>query len=432
MTFAKKVQSAIVAAVAGAAMASTAQAAPETIDVLVLYQPEVSQTTNGRDINARIVSYIEYNNQAYINSGVNLRLRLVAAKPISKGWTYVNSENLDALRRNGEVAAMREQYGADVVSVLNLRQPMQGGYVCGIGYVPSGTSNGQLYSNAESLAFNLVGVDCGYSTFAHEIGHNLALGHSAAQNTGGGIWNWARGHGVYGSFSTIMAYPQSYGTSNQLQRFSNPNIRTCENQPCGVSRNQSNGADAVGNLNALATQLAAFRPTKTTGGTDGGGSDGGGTPTTPTPPATGYTATFEQTTDGWQTYMGGNVARVQTAYAGSYSLRSSSRTAWYSGPGLNVRGVLKTGQDYTFKAQVGLTGYGSSTNSELWAYIVDDRGARWEKLISKAANAGYWNALEGNFKLNTTGNVTQLRLHVFGPSPSYTMYLDAVSITPVN
>ena len=428
MNFAKKMQFGLLGAVTAVAMASTAQAAPEVIDTLVLYQPEVSQTTNGRDINARIVSYIEYTNQAYINSGVNLRLRLVAAKPINKRWTYVNSENLGALRGDREVASMREQYGADVVSVINLRQPMQGGYVCGIGYVPPGSSNGQLASNAESLAFNLVGVDCGYSTFAHEVGHNMALGHSAAQDTGGGIWTWARGHGVYGSFSTIMAYPQSYGTSNQLQRFSNPSQRACENQPCGVARNAANGADAVGNLNALATQLSAFRPTKV----GGGGTPGPTDPTDPTDPTTptGYRATFEQNNDGWQTYMGGTVSRVQTAYEGNYSLESTRRTSWYSGPGLNVRGLLQPGRDYSFKAQVGLSGYGSSTNNELWAYIVDDRGARWEKLISRSGNAGYWNALEGNFRLNTSGNVSQLRLHVFGPSSTYTLYLDNVTITP--
>ena len=237
-------------------------ASAATIDVLVLYTPEAQTTTNGQDMSARIASYIAYANRAYSNSDVDMQLRAVHSAQLEGNYTYVTEGNLDSLRTNTQVQALRRDVGADMVVLLNLAQEVQGGYVCGIGYVPPGDPNsGQFYSYASSAAYSLVAINCGLSTFAHELGHNMGLGHSYRQNSGGGIWNWARGYGVDGLFSTIMAYPQSFGTRNQLQQFANPRQTQCGGVACGVDASRSDGADAALNLNRLGTQLANFVPT---------------------------------------------------------------------------------------------------------------------------------------------------------------------------
>ena len=71
----KKVQ--WLSALALALTAHSAQANPETVDIMVLYTKDAQSLPNGRDIDARIASYIEYTNTAYAKSGVNIRLRLV-------------------------------------------------------------------------------------------------------------------------------------------------------------------------------------------------------------------------------------------------------------------------------------------------------------------------------------------------------------------
>ena len=63
-------------ALALAMAAHSAQANPQIVDIMVLYTKDAQALPNGRDIDARIASYIEYANNAYAKSGANLRLRL--------------------------------------------------------------------------------------------------------------------------------------------------------------------------------------------------------------------------------------------------------------------------------------------------------------------------------------------------------------------
>ncbi|TRX75243.1 carbohydrate-binding protein [Pseudomonas mangiferae] len=272
------------------AAALDAQAAPQTVDVLVLYTADAVAHRNGRDIDARIASYIEFANRAYEKSGVDLRMRLVHKQLLD--WTQyrdVTSANLDRFKDDANVLRLREQYGADVVSLINLSADAGGGmFTCGIGYMGSAAKNsGTFYAWSKDMAFNLVGVDCGLNTFAHEAGHNMGLRHSFEQDqsegyyrTGGanshsGTYEWSRGYGVYGKFSTIMAYPHVYGAPVQAPFFSNPALTAadCANQACG----EAGKADAVRALNAMAAQIAAYRPTKVA-------QPNPGQPTPPTPP----------------------------------------------------------------------------------------------------------------------------------------------------
>ncbi|MFP9019666.1 zinc-dependent metalloprotease family protein, partial [Pseudomonas aeruginosa] len=272
------------------AVASAAQAAPKTVDIMVLYTTAATQTANGRDIDARIASYIEFANTAYEKSGVNLRLRLVHKQRLDwADYPTVTGANLDRFMRDPQVQRLREQYGADLVSLVNRSQNSGNGYItCGIGYMGSGDKNsGRFHSNAKDIAYNLTGVDCGLNTFAHEAGHNMGLRHSYEQDlessyydpryAHSGTYEWSRGYGVQGRFATVMAYPHAFGTNKQAPFFANPRLvnAECANQPCGREEH----ADAVRALNSMATQIADFRPTKVPGTLNPG--SGGDTPTPP-------------------------------------------------------------------------------------------------------------------------------------------------------
>lgn len=204
-------------------------------------------------------------------------------------YPTVTGANLDRFMRDPQVQRLREQYGADLVSLVNRSQNSGNGYItCGIGYMGSGDKNsGRFHGNAKDIAYNLTGVDCGLNTFAHEAGHNMGLRHSYEQDlessyydpryAHSGTYEWSRGYGVQGRFATVMAYPHAFGTNKQAPFFANPRLvnAECANQPCGREEH----ADAVRALNSMATQIADFRPTKVPGTLNPG--SGGDTPTPP-------------------------------------------------------------------------------------------------------------------------------------------------------
>lgn len=408
----------------------------EVIDVLVLYTPEAQQSRNGADIDARISSYITYSNDAYSNAQVDMQLRLVGSALLDAPYDYVNEANLDSLRRNSTVANLRRERGADAVVLLNLRQEVSNGYICGIGYVPSGNSgSGQLYSNASSVAYSLVGIDCGVNTFTHEVGHNMSLGHSYVQGSTGGVWPWARGHGVQGLFSTVMAYPHAYGTYRQLPVFSNPRINSCEGQACGVDQAQNNGADAAANLTALAPQIAGFMPTVQV--IDDGDDDD--TPPSDTPcekePVAGnllVNGEFDSM-DGWQSGFGLSslsITALPTNGTGCLdnALVVGNRTQYYSSAYQSTRGKLTVGNSYQFNGKFGIAN-GSRETIRVALRIRSSWGSRYAYLDPISVTANELTSFQQSFTLSS-GDVDGLL--IYGPSPGVDIVMDRLSIVPLN
>ncbi len=217
-----------------------------TIDVLVLYVPTVTNPE------VRAASMEQYANTALANSQSELRFHVVKVLPFDIPNAKTDEVTLDALLNNAQVATLRSQWGADLVSYITPTGPY-----CGVAYLsPGSSSTGHLYAYAKTLGFSVVGHSC-TSSFAHELGHNLSLGHSLKQHSPGSVYAWGRGYGVDNQFVTVMAYTSAFSAS-RVQYFSNPNINACRGFPCGIPRTRADGADGVGAMAVTGPQIAQW------------------------------------------------------------------------------------------------------------------------------------------------------------------------------
>lgn len=219
--------------------------APQVIDVLVAWTPAARTAVS--DIHATIQLAVAESNQSYVNSGVNIQLRLVDSFELSyseSGKSY--STILNDFVNNATVQGRRNSSGADLSAmIIN-----QSDY-CGMA---------DAIMASASTAFAVVHYSCatGYYSFAHELGHLQGARHDPANDPTS--TPFAYGHGyqqtaVNPHWRTIMAYDCAGGCP-RLQYWANPNV-TYNGLPMG---NTSVSHDARV-LNETAATVAAFRST---------------------------------------------------------------------------------------------------------------------------------------------------------------------------
>jgi len=236
-----------------AGMVISGSVAAATIDVMVLYtQPAANAVSN---IDTKINQYISHANRIYRNNAIDLKLNIVGRQSgaASSSNLVPSEDDLNLVTFNSGVNNARDNVNADMVVLLGKAERLPNGSVCGIGWVGQG-SRGKLNNSAKARMYSVTAVDCAATTFVHELGHNMGLGHSAKQGSVGGVFKDGIGHGVNNSFSTIMAYPQAFGRASRLDYFSDPDWNGCNGLPCGV-KNVSNSYRAV---KAVMDQIAAY------------------------------------------------------------------------------------------------------------------------------------------------------------------------------
>ena len=269
--------------------ASAAQAAasgPVVIDVMVAYTPGFVTEWNGQSpALARIQYLVDLTNTAYVNSGVNQQIRLVNTVQVNYPDNTANQNALDDITGIDEhgnpvtipaslqsIAGLRVQYGADLVTLMRgFDDTTQGN--CGVGWL-IGANQAQITQQSNIYGYNVVsdGTSNGYycldTTFAHELGHNMGDAHDRADSKDpdgaplSGAYTYSYGYlgtGTGGSFATIMAYGAT--GDSFLEVFSNPNISTCLNSPCGVADSSPSSADNAHSMNNTALAIASFEPT---------------------------------------------------------------------------------------------------------------------------------------------------------------------------
>lgn len=261
---AKKAEAALTAKqTASATVSGTAAQTNTIVDLMVLYTT-VNQTASYAK--QRIQYLVDLSNQAYKDSGINMRLRLVHTRQTSYVENNANSQALYDLATDkgafAGTAALRNQYGADLVVLFRPLYAQTAGS-CGTTYV--GFANG---SNANaSLGFGTIGDGyskdtlpnyyCGNHTFTHEIGHNLGNVHDREYSSFAGKFDYSYAWGINGQFGTIMSY---YGPSVML--FSSPSLPTqCAGTPCGYAEGTANASDQTRTINYTAPMVATYKPT---------------------------------------------------------------------------------------------------------------------------------------------------------------------------
>lgn len=247
---------------AAAATGSVTTAAATTntvVDVLVVYTSTARTKQGGTNaMNALIAMGVDLANQAYTNSNIAMRLRLVRTAEIAYAETGDISTDLSRLQRTNDgfmdtVHQLRDQSKADLVALI----VDNGGAYCGIAYV---MANGPRASFAP-YAFSVTDRDCvSNSTLTHEMGHNMGDAHDRASG-GTGVYPYSYGYrDTIGKFRTIMAYPCPNVSCPRVKYFSNPRI-LINGRPAGIDHavNPSNSADNARSMNEVRNVVAAWR-----------------------------------------------------------------------------------------------------------------------------------------------------------------------------
>jgi hypothetical protein len=216
-------------------------ASSSQIDILVFHRPAET------NISVVANNWAATLNGIFQNSQISMTANIVGVVPYNIQHGANASETLTNFSQDTWVKHQRNSIGADFVVYVG--NDVTG--VCGIAY---------SVLNPE-WAFSLVRTSCGALTFAHELGHNMGLRHSYAQGTAGVKYRYGRGHGVNGSFVTIMAYPSAYNVtaSRRMAMFSNPNTICRDGHPCGVVEGQIDDADAAKALNKERHVFSQYR-----------------------------------------------------------------------------------------------------------------------------------------------------------------------------
>lgn len=235
---------------------------PATVDLLVVYTPEFVAQFGSLAAATTFIRYqVDNTNQAFNDSLVYGRIRLVKIAPTTIPDSLDSVTALTNLEGNTAVAALRNQYGADAV-------------------VMAESTIGGCRGAGIQLGANLTPIPLGPGKPAY-----LVWGDDGTGTCDTGIPGYGLASGLGSDFGLAMqpgvptgepgAYTFSYayqkaGTSKPAQGtleigglaiwpyFSNPNINLCDGGPCGVP----DVSDAARSLNLTLPIIATFAPTK--------------------------------------------------------------------------------------------------------------------------------------------------------------------------
>ncbi|MEV7282473.1 reprolysin-like metallopeptidase [Streptomyces sp. NPDC093111] len=251
---------------ARAAAACKAGQGYSLVDVLVGYTPGARTEAGGdAQIKAAAARGIALANEAFAESGVKTRVRLVgtALASVSASLDGVTNSLLSAVATPTDGVAdnipqLRDQYGADLVSVI-----AAGRAAGGLGYTPPDPG-----PSTAAWGYSVVGKSAiARFSMGHEIGHNLSADHDRVTQPVQPE-NGATGYfPAKGEWSSLMAYESSCrkatkGVCTRINRFSNPK-QTYRGLPLGVPFGKPDSADSTDVLSRTGKAVAAYRAAKT-------------------------------------------------------------------------------------------------------------------------------------------------------------------------
>lgn len=188
------------------------------MDVLVVFSPgSVTQLGGQPQAIAFAQSAVDSSNQAFANSQMGAQFRLAGVRFTSRADSGNSSTDLTWLRNDAEVAAWRNDTGADMVGLI-----AEFSNACGQGYLMGNPPGAGFAPNAFQVTARTCAI--GNLSYAHEHGHNMGLQHNP-ENGSGPAFPYAFGHWVNGNFRTVMSYSNPCtGGCTRRPYFSNPNV----------------------------------------------------------------------------------------------------------------------------------------------------------------------------------------------------------------
>ncbi|MFI4855032.1 MAG: zinc-dependent metalloprotease family protein, partial [Phycisphaerales bacterium JB065] len=319
------------------------------------------------------VSAIEATNQAYINSNIQTRVRLVQVTEVE--YTESGSFNTDLSNLRGGVVPgvleMRDEVKADLVAMLSTSSG-----ACGIGYLMQ-----SLDPAFESSGFSVTNYGCavGNLSFAHELGHNMGCQHDADNAGSNPIFPYSFGWRWTANGGPLRRSVMSYAPGSRVPHFSNPNVLN-GGQPTGVESSAYNAMT----INNTAYLISNFRVSDCSQGPDdcawsavGDGLDG-------------LVLSLTEHTDasGRALYAGGNFEQ-----AGDQPVAHIAR--WdgqqWSAVGTGINGTVHALESVTSGPLAGLyaSGFFSSAGGVAATNIARWDGSSWSPLAGGLNNRAY-------------------------------------------
>jgi peptidyl-Asp metalloendopeptidase len=236
--------------------------------------------------NTRLANLMAITNQAYVNSSITPRVRLVRTVQVSYTDTNSNETALEAVTgftctSTGCTAqtvptelvplrTARDEYGGDLVSLVRpFQAPQHQG--CGIAWLLGG--GGFAIDNTDApFGYSIVSdgsdVDegdgrnyfCREETLAHELGHNMGQQHNiedagSPPDTGTHSYSYGYREGTTTGFYTVMAYRLGNSSQFSINYFGNPSVNYADTgRPTGTA-----AADNARSLNLSMPLVALFR-----------------------------------------------------------------------------------------------------------------------------------------------------------------------------
>lgn len=267
--------------------AVTPAAVGTTVDVALGYTTGLASELGG-DSQAvtRLQHLVDITNQAYINSRINARIRLVRTVRVNYSDATDNNDALAKLSGHSGSSSVpvdpafnalrgaRDQYGADLVSLVRrFRTPQNQG--CGVAWIIGGNQTGISTAHAP-WGYSLVSDDldrgdldetdnktyvCRKETLAHELGHNMGQTHNSDDSDGtSGAHSYSYGYREASTigFYTVMAYPLLDGSQKQIRYFANPNV---VDAATGRVTGVANASDNARSMTQTMPIISGFRST---------------------------------------------------------------------------------------------------------------------------------------------------------------------------
>ena len=219
------------------------------IDVLVLFTHASRASSGGVEgIMSTVDASIASANSVFANSGVDLELRVVAAKETSIPESGDLETDLDVLAADAHIGRLRDAYGADMVAMMVEHQG-----ACGQAFVQR-----RVGADFAPWSYQVTARHCAVAnlSFAHETGHVLGAEHDPGNAIPSqyASYRWSFGHYHLGRYRTLMAYPTPCTGCPRVPYFSSPTV-VVDGLPTGVDGYRDNART----VRSVARVVAGFR-----------------------------------------------------------------------------------------------------------------------------------------------------------------------------